>query len=108
MGGRASRLGGIAALCEAAGPAQAGGRRELGDLRRVVERNSPFQGGWGKQGTMVEVGLRGNTLGPRQASVPSDLSGSSTGRWSWDFTSTCAHGEGAGSWQRLGLWERCQ
>ena len=34
----------------------------LGNLRWVVERNTPFHRGWGKQNTSVEVELSGNTL----------------------------------------------
>lgn len=34
----------------------------LRDLRWVIERNSPFQGGWRKQNTRFGVELRRNTL----------------------------------------------
>lgn len=104
-GGRSSGLGRVAALREAVRPAHTRSHGELGDLRRVVEGNCPFHGGRREQGTGAEVVLGGNALWPGQASVPGDLGGSPTGRWSLGFTPTCGPGEGAGAWQRRGLWE---
>lgn len=42
----------------------------LGNLRRVVERNSPIHGGWREQNPRAEVGLRGNTLGWKRTENP--------------------------------------